>query len=196
MIKAILIDADGVALKPRKRLSSKIYAEKYHIPYEKIDPFFRQEFQLCLLGKADLKKEIASYVAEWGEGHTVDIFLAEWFLQENVPEERVLRLVKKLGEKVPIYLASDQEKYRASYIWREMEFKEYFQKSFFSCHIGYSKHDKEFFEEILRELGVAPSEIMFWDDDPKNIVVAKELGIDAYLYEDYDEFEKILNFLL
>lgn len=192
MIKAILIDADGVAIKPRKRLSSKLYAEKYDIPYELIDSFFRDKFPPCIRGKADLKKEIAPYVSSWGEIHTVDKFLEEWFQQENAPETRVLAVIKQIRKRIPVHLASDQEKYRASYIWNEMKFKEYFNTSFFSSDVGNSKEDKEFFKKVLQQLDLHAEEVMFWDDDPKNIAVAKSLGIDAYFFESFEKFETLL----
>lgn len=53
-----------------------------------------------------------------------------------------------------------------------------------------------FYESILRDLrgqcGIQSNEIIFFDDDQKNIDEAKAVGIEAYLYNDFSEFEKII----
>ena len=56
MIKIILFDADGVLL--TGTMFSK-YLQKYlGINEDIIQPFFDNEFQKCLTGEADIKKEL------------------------------------------------------------------------------------------------------------------------------------------
>jgi len=38
--------------------------------------------------------------------------------------------------------------------------------------------------------------IIFWDDDPENTEIAKEVGIGAYTYKDFGEFVRKLDELL
>ena len=57
MIKTILFDVDGVVI-PKKRRFSTNFSREFNVPIEKLSQFFENEFQLCLVGKADLKKEI------------------------------------------------------------------------------------------------------------------------------------------
>lgn len=53
-----------------------------------------------------------------------------------------------------------------------------------------SKSQREFFEKIIQELKCEnPAEIMFWDDDGSKVELAKSLGIQAFLYEKFEDFE-------
>ena len=65
-IRAVLLDADGVAIKPHPYFSQRL-EDDFGISAEKILIFFRGEFKNCTLGKADLKDEIsAKYLPAWG----------------------------------------------------------------------------------------------------------------------------------
>lgn len=182
MIKALLFDADGVAIK-KHRYFSEVYAEKNSIPLEKITPFFHGRFVLCKIGQADLKKEIEPYLTEWGWQGTVDDFLNDWFVSEGKPDESVLQAVKKYRESgIKCYLVSEQEKYRARYIDEVMKFKDYFDGTFYTCDIGKTKSEKEFYEIVLSRLNLKPEEVQYVDDDPENLQVAKSAGIETKLF--------------
>jgi putative hydrolase of the HAD superfamily len=57
-------------------------------------------------------------------------------------------------------------------------------KCYFSWSLKSKKKRPQFFEQIIEELGVAPKEIVFIDDEQQNIDTAKSLGIDARLYHE------------
>lgn len=59
-----------------------------------------------------------------------------------------------------------------------------FDRKFLSNETGYRKPDEESFMHILNELGLNPGEVVFVDDDIKNIEAAKKLGIHAILFKD------------
>jgi FMN phosphatase YigB (HAD superfamily) len=57
--------------------------------------------------------------------------------------------------------------------------------------VGSSKSSAEFFQNVIEKLApVLPQEIMFWDDDEKNLGPAKEADIYARFYQNFNEFEK------
>lgn len=192
MVKEILWDADGVAIAKRNGYFSQRLAEKQGIPLEQVMPFFKGEFSLCMVGKADLKQEVGKYLSGWGWKDTVEELMEYWFTGENTVDQDVLRTVDALRQNgAKCYLATDQEKYRANYILDDMKLGEHFDGSFFSCDLGYKKSQREFFEEIVKRLGVKPEEIMYWDDDEKNVAVAREIGIDGRLYTGKSDLEAL-----
>ncbi|MFH1612110.1 MAG: HAD family hydrolase [bacterium] len=189
MIKTIFFDADGVTIYEEKRFGNRL-ADDYNIPYEKILYFFKGEFLLCSEGKADLKEEIVKYFDNWGWDKSLDELLKYWFEGTKTKSE-ILETVDKLKSNGSnCYLVTDQEKYRAGYISNDLNFDKIFDKCFYSCDIGYRKIHKQFFEKILKEINVNPDEILYWDDDDKNLTVANELGIKTELYSDFDSFVK------
>ncbi|KKS26021.1 MAG: HAD-superfamily hydrolase, subfamily IA, variant 3 [Parcubacteria group bacterium GW2011_GWC2_42_6] len=173
----------------RKRFGNRL-AEEFNIPYEKILPFFKKEFATCVKGKADLKKEIIKYFSDWGWTDSAEALLSNW-LSGTKANENILEIIDQLREnKINCYLVSDQEKYRAEYITQELNFKNRFDKCFFSCDLGFRKIERDFYSEVLKQIKVSPPEVVFWDDDEKNLNVAKGFGIQAELYVDFDDFIK------
>lgn len=198
-IKCILFDADGVVIKAE--MFSIEYEKEYNVSSAKMLPFFKSEFQKCLVGKADLIEVIEPWLPKWKWISSVDDFLKFWFKAEHKIDNKmvdIIKLLRKTG--IKCYLATNQEKYRTEYIKNQMRFKEFFDGVFSSADIGYKKPEIEFYEIILEEIkrknNINPNEIMFFDDSKDNVKTAKQLGIDACFYESFDEFEKIADSLL
>jgi putative hydrolase of the HAD superfamily len=191
MIKAILFDADGVAIQKRDRFFSERFAEAQGVPIEGVIPFFKHEMREAFVDLHDIKDSLAHYLPEWKWVGTVDEFLAHWFKAESPRDEVVLRYIDELrkhGNKC--YLATDRERYWAEFLVEEVRLKDHFDGFMFSYEIGYEKHVKEYFLAVTKRLGLEPDEIMYWDDDQKNVDVAKSVGIDAYFYTDLDTLKR------
>jgi len=191
MIKAIIFDADGMVV--ITEMFSVKYCEEYKVPYETILPFFKNEFQPCLVGQADLKEQIKPYLEKWGWTKSVDDFLNYWFKAEHHVDQRVIETISKLRKsEIRCYLATNQELYRTQYLRNQMGFDTVFDKVFSSAEIGYKKPQHEYFEVIVEDLGLSRDEVQFWDDQEKNVQLATEFGFDARLYTRFDEFEKVV----
>jgi FMN phosphatase YigB (HAD superfamily) len=190
MSKAVLFDADGVTIVGRYKYFSDRLSAEYDIPVEKIMHFFKNEYQLCSLGKADLREEVVKYFESWNWTGGVDTLLNYWFSGENEINEAVLSYADRLRSKgIRCYLVTDQEKYRARYIWDTMRFSEHFDGSFFSCNLGFKKSDREFFQTVLDKISpILAEETEYWDDDAKNVDVAVQLGITGKVFTTTDAF--------
>jgi len=182
----VLFDVDGVlsAHEPfRERL-----ARDHGIAANITVPFFRGPFRDCLVGKADLKEQLLLYLKQWGWQYTVDDFLSYWFTAEHRPNLPLLQVAQQLRQRsIHCYLATNQEQYRTAYILREMGFAARFDGAFSSAYVGYMKPEAEFFHHILHKLmPVDAGEILFWDDTLENIIAAREVGLHAEHYSDFD----------
>ena len=193
MIKAILLDGDGVTLVKQGYFSNK-YAREYGVPVEKIMPFFKNEFKTCQLGKADMKEELAKYLSKWGWKESTENFLQYWFTGDTLPNEAVINKIQELRfAGVKCYLVTDQEKYRAGYILEQLEFNKKFDDCFFAFELGYSKTMPEFFNAVLKKLDLKPEEIMFFDDEEEDLRIAARLGIRTKLYRDLEDINIVMN---
>src|SRR4030042_3138872 len=94
MIKAVIFDADGMVV--ITDMFSVKFSKKYKVPYETILPFFKNEFQPCLVGKEDLKKQVIPYLEKWGWKKSVEDFLDYWFNFENQVDRRIIKTVFRL----------------------------------------------------------------------------------------------------
>ena len=93
-----------------------------------------------------------------------------------------------------VCLASDNERNRAQYLMEEVNSRDEFDEAFFSCDLGVTKSDPRFFEMVAKKLEVEPEQIEYWDDDPKNVEVARKVGIDGNVYTDFEDFrDKVIS---
>lgn len=187
MIKAILFDADGVTIRSRPQFFSERFTETHGLPISEVVPFFKNEMRLAFVDKLDIKDALPAYLAKWHWLGSVDEFLAHWFKQESPRDEEVIAYIDQLrASGIKCYLATDREKHWGKYLVETVGLKKHFDGFMFSYDIGYEKHAPEYFEGVLKRLGLKPDEAMYWDDDPKNVDIANSVGIDARCYSNLD----------
>ncbi len=190
MVKEILVDADGLVIDKHEYFSARL-ARRQNIPLENIMPFFKSEYTLCATGKADLKVEIAQYLPKWNWTDSVDDLLDFWFFGESHVDEQVMaKLTEMRANGIGTYLITDNEAHRAKYIRETMDLGSRFSGHFFSCEIGYTKSQPDFFVEVLKRLNRNPNEVAAWDDDPKNVAIIAGQGIIANVYSNFEQFSQ------
>ncbi len=189
MLKAILLDADGIVIQGRQKYFSEILSEKQGVELEVVLDFFKKDYKKCVLGQADLKQEIVKYLDKWKWQGTADELLSFWFSKDGHPSPEILDIIEQLrSQGFKAYIASDHSQYRAHDILQNMNMKEYFDGSFFSCNLGTTKKDPAFYIQAAQELDLDPNEIMFWDDEMENVEAAEKAGCMAYYYEGFKNF--------
>lgn len=190
MLKVLIFDADGVLI--NGDIFSKRFSKEYNIDISRINPFFDGPFKDCLVGKADLKEVLAPYLKEWGWKDGVDNFLEYWFSTEHSIDKELISYIQTYRRNgVKCVMATNQEKYRADYLFNKIGFVNSFDKMYVSAHLGHKKTNKEFFEKLTNDLDdISKAEILFWDDDIENINTAKEFGINAELYTTFEDFKQ------
>jgi len=199
MIKSMLFDADGVVVDAK--MFSIQYQKEHDVSNDEMLPFFKGDFQKCVVGQSDLMDEIEPWLTKWKWDGTAEEFLQYWFTAEHSVDEQVVEIIKELKENgIKCYLATNQEKYRAQYLEKQMGFGTLFDDMFLSSNIGHKKPERAYYEFILNEMknkhNIEPQEIMFFDDAQENVDVAKELGIDSYFYKDFEEFQGVIKLIL
>lgn len=193
MVKVVIFDADGVVVN-KPAFFSECLARDYDIPLEKIRPFFQNEFQPCLVGKADLKEQLKKYLPIWGWKVSVDDLLAYWFKAEHYIDERLVKSIENCRRSgVRCYLATVQEKYRTTYLKEQMGFDKLFDGIFSSAELGYRKQDSEFWQKVFNSIGVKEKpEVLVWDDDQVAIDTAQAFGFNAHLYSTFELYKRTM----
>lgn len=189
--KVILWDADGVTIKRQNEYFSQRFAREYGAPLEEVSQFFKTEFRQCQLGKTDLIEELSQRLPKWGWQKGVSPFLGYWFKGDEADKAVLGKVMELRSRGIICCLATDQEFHRAAYISGVLGFNTFFDHLIFSCDLGFSKEDPAFFTAALKWLEVAPEEVQYWDDDEKNVEVAKSLGIDARFYKSFEDIANL-----
>lgn len=187
MITTLVLDADGVLINGES--FAKVLARDYDIDKTKEKEFFTTHFQDCLIGKTDLKESIAPYLPSFGWQGTVDEFLEYWFKAEHSLDEELVAYIQKLRKSgIRAILATNQERYRTDYMLEHMGFDSAFDGVYSSARLGSRKPDVEFYVKLLEDLDAAKDEVLFWDNDQRNVDGAAKCGLHAELYDDFASF--------
>lgn len=193
--KVLLIDGDGTIIIPPQRYASS-YAQSLGGEPHQISAFFEGPFQLAMRGKKDLKELIKLNTDLW-HGEDPDKLLRDWFTAENVVSVAALQYIAKLKQRdVRVYLASNQEPYRAEYM-RNVMFPGVFDGAFFSCDLGHLKREPEYWQQVINRLnqlmpGLQPHEILYLDDSEPDVKVARSFGIDGRVYRSPGDIRKLM----
>lgn len=196
MIKCILFDTDGVVVNSKEMFSERISREN-NIASEDIIPFFTEIFvSKCMVGKADLKKEIVPWLAKWKWKGTVDELLKYWFDAENNVDQQVVDFVKVQRKKgIKCFIITNQEKYRTDYLRKEMGFAKLFDGVFSSAELGCKKPAQEFYGQVFAELqktfNLDKEEIVYVDDDLSNVESGEKFGFKVIHFHSIDDLNVI-----
>jgi len=194
MITTVLFDIYGMIIDREMRFSKR-FSNEFNVPMEKLLPFFENEFQLCLVGKADLKEELQKYLSSWNWQGSVDELLEYWFGHEGNIDQKIMASVKDLKNRgIKCFLNTQNDKYLVKYVLENIGLKDFFDGVFCTNEIGYKKPQQEYWQTIYVQLGNPNKEtVLCWDDEEKHITAAKEFGFSAEIYKNYTEYEEIIN---
>lgn len=197
MIRTVLFDVDGVIIH-REVYFSQRFCRESGTPMGKVLSFFNNEFQQCLVGRADLKQELKKYLKDWNWNKSVDDLLTFWFEHESELDKGVLEEVCSLRNRgIRCYLATNNEKYRVQYILEDLGLIKYFDGAISSAEAGFIKPQPEFWSAAHNFLNKPDkAEVLVWDDDPLNVVSARDFGYHSELFPGPDLFEKKMRSLI
>ncbi len=159
--------------------------------------FFEGPFRAASCGQAELLDELPPFIAALGRSQTPKAFLGEWLESDNHPNRPLWEAVAELrcaGWKV--YLATNQEAHRTRHLLCEVGLDGLVDGTFASCEVGHRKPDPAYYAEVGRRLslspGQLPEQIVFWDDNSRNVEAAREAGWTAHLYQDLALFRQLM----
>lgn len=187
MERKFLFDLDGVLIRREKYFSQR-FSDDYQIPIDKVLPFFKGDYKEAAVGRLNIRQVLPTYLSQWGWKKSVDDFLTYWFENEREVDSQLLSAIQELRKKEKCYLASDNEKERAKYVMETIGLVKSFDGAFFSCDLGHTKSEPAFFEDVLQKLQVPARDVVYWDDDPKNVAVASGVGLTAFVYEGFERY--------
>ena len=114
--------------------------------------------------------------------------LFEYTWQKDQNLLNFIRKNKAKGSKIGVL--SNVAQYQFNQLFSKEEQEELFDFLVLSGEVGFLKPSKEIFEIAIDESGACLNEIYFFDDSLQNVKAAKKLGINAFLYRNWNEFSK------
>ena len=96
----------------------------------------------------------------------------------------MLRSLKMAGYK--LYILSNWGKWHFEELQKRNDFREflqYFDGGIVSYQVGLKKPDRKIYEILIDKYNINPSSAVFYDDKPENIQAAKEVGLNAVVFD-------------
>ena len=103
-------------------------------------------------------------------------------LQPNAELLSLLRSLKE-GIRARIFAMSNISKEDYAALSEKFDFS-IFDRVFISGAAGMRKPNTNFFQHVMQEIGLNPSETLFIDDKPENVQAAQALGVNGLVFDD------------
>jgi HAD superfamily hydrolase (TIGR01509 family) len=187
MLKAIIFDLNGVFLKS-EFLTDRIQ-KTYNIPVEESLEILKPSMKVVRQPNAPSIFPMWQPLFEkHGIAITEEEFFRFWFGGEGLVNE-LIDYVKQLRQNgTKVFILSNNFRERTTYYRKYFpEIFENVDQAYFSWETGFVKPDEKAFLNVLEQNELNPSEVLFFDDSEQNVEVAKDLGIDAYVFEGIDD---------
>ena len=198
--RILVLDVDGVLVnsihgnnRSQARWDNDI-EQDLGIPKELLQPFFERDFPEILIGKRKLHLELKNFLSETNFQGKENEIIRYWFEHDSKINNDILEIARKIKRtNHSVYIATNQEILRASYIWNVMRFKELFDGMFFSGAQGFLKSDPSFFEQIDQVIKSSKDqEVDFFDDTLICVETSQMVGWNSYLYNNKHDFLDII----
>jgi putative hydrolase of the HAD superfamily len=111
-------------------------------------------------------------------------------------DEEVLKLAASVKSQITTGVLTNCDPLSKQRIMKEIEKYQAFDFIFSSSDFGFRKPEPETYISVMNQLQIEPSNIIFFDDHIQNVEGAKDLGINAYLFEDVKQIEDHLKSFL
>ena len=119
---------------------------------------------------------------------TFDPFIDLWNGLLSVNED-MAPLVEELGSDHRLVLASNTDAIHFMYARQHFDVLGAFDHYFLSYEMGLIKPDPAYFHHVLDGLQTAADDCLFIDDRPDNVKSAREIGINALVFESVDRLK-------
>jgi putative hydrolase of the HAD superfamily len=194
MIKYILVDVHGVLTSGDEK---KDFLSKMEKEYE-INSEQHNSLWLNHINNFDIGLETAAdYLKIFNQTFNINISVDKYFeifLDQIKPNKQLLKKLVSF-KNYQIFIVSDNLVNLSRGLGKIFgdDFKKY--KKFYSFEFGLTKTEG-LLKIVLKKIKANPSECLFIDDSPKNIQVAKDLGINTLLFENNQKLLTELNSFL
>lgn len=190
MIKAICFDLDGVYFTGAgKKAFHKVLAELSGSD-EKVNHVLYKSTEMREFVTGKLEEEaLWNFVRSYLNINLTNEEFEELWIKEYEIDQKVRYIVLKAKEKGYITcICSNNNIVRIRALEKKFNFLNDFNVKIFSYKVGFVKPSKEIFQALIDQSGVKPEEIVYSDDKEERLSGAKNLGINAFVYKNFEEF--------
>ncbi|MBD3280003.1 HAD-IA family hydrolase [Candidatus Dojkabacteria bacterium] len=190
MIKAICFDLDGVYFtEDGKKGFHKALVELTGSEEKVVHVLYKSPEMLEYVTGKMSEEVFWDYVRDYLGLELSNEELTDLWTKEYKINQRVRNTVHKAKEKGYLTcVCSNNNPARVRSLQEKFGFLDDFDVKIFSYKISAVKPSIEIFEALIKQSNVAPEEIIVSDDVPEKLKGAQELGINTFVYKNFEQF--------
>jgi putative hydrolase of the HAD superfamily len=184
LIKAVFFDFDGVLTtdKTGSITTTRYISQRTGIELSAVKDAFSRHNAALTLGKTTHEKVWRELCDELGQPVSFSRLLEAF---ESTPlNGRMLDLARRLKRTHVVGIITDNKKDRVDHLRRRHGLDELFDPVVVSAEVGSDKSDPDIFLAALRSAGVRANEAVFIDNNKRNLVAPKALGMRVCFHDD------------
>lgn len=179
-VSTLLLDADGVLQRvPHGWEESMRPALEGRV--DDVDGFLAEASAAerpALTGTVRWLDVLPGLLSRWGIPEAYDDLVRIWLSIEPVPGVR--EIVEALrGKGIRCCLATNQDVTRGELMHESLGYGDLLDETFYSYDLGVAKPDPAYFTTILELLGTDAQDVLFVDDNLRNVETARSVGLGA-----------------
>lgn len=195
-VSCVLFDLGNVLVNWHDSWLIDEVSKQFQLSPQKLAGEFKQNLDFLACGKIDerefwnkIGKELDSpQISEFPESLLDKIFRKHVTLNESV-----LSLSRTLADNnIPVGILSNTERVTFSAV-EDLFSLEHFQFKFLSYEIGHVKPDPLIYQHVIDNIPFSKETLFFIDDVMENVASARNAGIDAVQFVDFDDLMIDLN---
>ena len=191
----LVFDLGGVVIdwEPRRLFSKIFQPDLSRMDYflKVVCPLEWNELQDAGRPLADAIRERTREFPEWQE--EIAIYYRRW---EEMIGGRIPGTAELLSDlaavNVPLFALSNWSRETFPLIERRFPELQLFRRIFLSADFGVAKPSPSIFEWAIHEIGAGKSDLLFIDDNRRNVIAARNVGLPSHLFVNSVELRKAL----
>ncbi len=193
-ITTLFLDIGGVLLTNGwDHTARQQAAEVFHLDYDEIAERHHLTFDTYEEGKLSLDSYLEQVIFYEERPFSMDDFKA--FMQtQSQPYPDMLKLIRAVKQQHGLKVASVNNEGRELMAYRVQTFGLTSVFDFFiaSCYVHFRKPDADIFRVALDVAQAPPERVLYIEDRPLFVQVAKSLGINAVVHDTYEATKALL----
>ena len=181
-MKALLLDLGGVVIDVDPRRCFAYWAEAAGVDVAKIADRWRADaaYEAFEIGAIGFDEYLESLSARLGISLGVDDWRGGWNALLGEPIAGVVAALPDLAARVPLYCFSNTNVvHQATWERRHADALTPFRRIYVSWQLGVRKPSIAAYQRVAADIGVAPEDIVFLDDNAANVRGASAAGLVA-----------------